>query len=511
MHIKTLFLLLGVVMGMVCGEFSLYGTEIALVSFVLMILQVCLYYVVVRTHIGIMQKEGRPSFFAVTYLSGLFFIGSVFGVLRVQFEEGKNNFTCSKVCSFEGVVIGTPKLQDEYQKIIVRTYLENTYDVEVRSPLYPRFGIGDKVSLVGIPQHIKNIPPKIGDTFFDYISYLQTQNIGSQMYYPKIMLIKDNGERDGYGIKLGKLREYFIGQIQMYVGEPSESLASGMLFGDVSFSKDLIQTFRASGLSHIIVLSGFNISVLISAIIFILAKFPFVVRITFSIFFVLLFVLMVGAEPSIVRATLMSLMALLALFLGRQYAAKQALMISFLCSIMYAPSHLFFDASLHLSFLATAGIIYMSESLQALCKHISSQTYREIVATTLAAYISTLPYIIWSFGLVSPYALLANVLVLPLVPWIMLLTFLVLLISPFSTSLAFLLGYMVTLCSDLVISIAQVTRSLPYASLSVSLSGMGALLVYLGIVFIFLFLSSFKKNETPPTKSSEIISGIISY
>jgi competence protein ComEC len=226
---------------------------------------------------------------------------------------------------------------------------------------------------------------------------------------------------------------------------------------------------------------------------------------------------MVGAEASVVRATLMAFIALVALLFGRGYVAHQALLLSFLGIVLYSPASLLSDVSLHLSFLATAGIVYMSDGIKKYVESFSFPPvplffgYIEIVTTTLAAYFVTLPYVIYTFGTVSVYGLLANFLVLPLVSLIMLLTVIVVGLASLNVLLASLLGYTVTLFCGIVIFVARAVESLPYSSFPVSLSFTKVLVLYLFIIMLYRFFMIRIKNETRVTNENEITSGVISY
>ena len=280
-------------------------------------------------------------------------------------------------------------------------------------------------------------------------------------------------------------------------------------------SQELIQTFRVAGLSHVVVLSGFNIAILISFVLALLIFAPLIIRVILAGVFVIFFVIAVGGEASIIRATLMSFIGLAALSFGRAYVARQALLLSLIGIILYEPIHLLHDVSLHLSFLATAGIVYTSDGVKVLFKTIQSKTYKEVIGSTLCAYLTTLPYVIYTFGTVSLYALLTNVLVVPLVPAIMLVTFLVGVSSFVSTTLAYMLGYVDTLLGNSIIGVARIVEQLPFSSLQVSLSFFGMCLLYLGLFFLYFWSikrhASKQRNETSFTKNDGLISEILSF
>jgi predicted membrane metal-binding protein len=121
----------------------------------------------------------------------------------------------------------------------------------------------------------------------------------------------------------------------------------------------------------------------------------------------------------------------------------------------------------------------------------------------------------YTFGSVSLYSLIANIIILPLVPVIMFVTFLVILTAPFLPYVANLLGYIATLLGNTIIFVARFIESLPFSYISVSIHIETMVLMYVcaGLLFYFYVnrFSFVTKNETPITKDDEIISEIISY
>lgn len=516
MHARTLTALIGILIGVVCGESVAYGSEIALLSLLLAISQCGLYVWERNKKEVIASRVRQPFLFSVALFSSILFFFITIGIMRVQFVHEKNYFVCESSCTFTATIIASPKIQNDYQVVLVQPdEMSDVYAVQIQAPLYPRYRVGESTTVRGKVTLPQPMMAHDGKKSFDYEMYLRMHDVGSEMFYPKIVVSTSTEDRPSLIYRLAHIREQFVGVISMNVNEPAASLASGMLFGATSMSKELVQTFRVAGLSHIVVLSGFNIAILISFVLFILVFLPLMLRVFLAALFVLLFVVMVGGEASIIRATLMSFIGLTALVLGRAYTAKQALILSLIGIIMYEPGHLLYDVSLHLSFLAAAGIIYMSDGIKNILRNIKSPVYQEIIATTLCAYLATLPYVMYTFGTMSLYALLTNSIVLPLVPLIMLITFLVVVISPLTQSLAQVLGYVDTILGNGIIFVARAVEHLPLSSIKVSVSfvTMGVLYGVLVVMYIF-FVGKFNrvaKNETSVTNDNEILSEVISF
>lgn len=516
-HIKTLIFVIGIMLGVSVGEISDKASEVAVFAIVLAIVQFGLYFWE-RKRKYTSDTAGIARVFSFALITALFSFGLFIGVVRSQLVEEKINFICETTCTFEAKIISSSEAKDSYQVFNVHPIEvgKNIYDVQVRTPLYPKYKIGESLKISG-----KVTPPRIifphsdknNNRSFDYASYLLTKNVGSEIFYPKIEVV--DSEAHTVSDMLGRWKEDLIARSDMYVSAPASSLASGMLFGASSISKDLSQTFRVAGLSHIVVLSGFNIAVVISSILFVLAFLPLVLRIILASISVILFVMMTGGEVSVIRATLMAFIGLLAMLLGRAYVAKQALILSLLIIVMYEPYALLHDVSLHLSFLATAGIVYLSEPLGVILKkyftRIKSKSLQELFVTTLSAYLATLPYVMYTFGTASVYALLANILVLPLVPISMLISFLVVVSSYISGGLASAFGFIDTLLINFMIWIGRLIEHLPFSSFSLTIS-FGVMCLMYVCIFVFVKYFLFKKiNETRATFENGNLTDIISY
>jgi competence protein ComEC len=168
--------------------------------------------------------------------------------------------------------------------------------------------------------------------------------------------------------------------------------------------------------------------------------------------------------------------------------------------------------SLHLSFLATVGIVYFSKDLSYLFKKIwRHNSSREVFVTTLSAYLATLPYVMYTFGKVSVYALLANILVVPLVPACMLLSFLVILCSYISETLTLLFGFLDSSLIGVILWFARTVEHIPFASLTVTITRDVMFVLYF-VLYIFLrFAVVLFSNETRQTIENGNLTDIISY
>jgi competence protein ComEC len=274
-----------------------------------------------------------------------------------------------------------------------------------------KFFYGDRVWLTGKVAEAKAFED------FDYKGYLERHNVYGLMRYPKAIVLKiDQGNKLVYGLL--KLKHWFVARLSEVLSSPYDSLLLGILIGAKrALPEELYQQFINTGTSHIIAISGFNISVIVGALAFL----PYYLGRRVSFFLTLLvigiFVVMSGASASVVRAALMGGLLLTSFGIGRLYSITPALCCAALLMLLVNPRILFWDVGFQLSFLATAGIVYGVEPLEILTKKWPSFFgLKTIFFTTLTAVIATLPLTLFEFGRLSLVALLVNMLVLPIVP-----------------------------------------------------------------------------------------------
>ena len=319
----------------------------------------------------------------------------------------------------EGVIVRDPESKNGMQQIVVAPRSTSGEYILVSVARYPEFAYGDTVRVSGTLKK-----PETFDTF-NYAAYLAKDDIYFVMRYGTAELIAE-----GSGIRRAlfafkKQFEYNIGSAMAF---PHSAFVSGMLLGSTDeFPKELNEAFRVTGVSHLTALSGYNITVIIVFVSFLLSfLFPSSVMITIlSVCAIAVFVLMTGASPSAVRAALMGSALLLAREFGRLGNPIRILICAASIMIFINPRILVFDVGFQLSFLAVLGLAYISPYLMEKMKRVPEfLKLKESLVTTVSAQVAVLPLIAYQFHQVSVVAPLTNVLVLPLVPFAMLFGFL---------------------------------------------------------------------------------------
>jgi competence protein ComEC len=236
--------------------------------------------------------------------------------------------------------------------------------------------------------------------------------------FAKLTLIKRGGS------PIDTIRRKFIAGLGTTLPEPEASFGAGLLLGQRStIPKDISDQLSATGLTHLVAVSGYNLTIIIVAARKLLGKASKFQSTVCAAALMVLFTLVTGFSASIVRAALVSGLSLLAWYYGRRF--KPALLIAGTAAAMalWNPFYLWSDIGWYLSFLAFFGVLLLAPLLGSLIgRGKPLKLVGALLAETIAAQIMTLPIIMYIFGRVSLVGLLANILVVPLVPLAMLLT-----------------------------------------------------------------------------------------
>ncbi len=221
------------------------------------------------------------------------------------------------------------------------------------------------------------------------------------------------------------VRRNFAASVLSNIPEPQASLGLGFLLGIKSQLPDeLSDELKALSLTHIVVASGFNLTILIRLTRRIFEKRSAFQSVAVAASLMIAFVSLTGFSPSMSRAALVTSLALWAWYFGRR--VHPALLLVTAASITAAlnPLYLWGDLGWWLSFLAFAGVMLLAPLLQR--RIFGTRTLKvigQVVLETVAAQITTLPLILCVFGSLSLLALPANVIIVPLIPIAMALTF----------------------------------------------------------------------------------------
>jgi competence protein ComEC len=318
---------------------------------------------------------------------------------------------------------------------------------------------------------------------------------------------------------LEKLRQRFFAGIRTALPEPLASFGLGLLVGIRALIPKAMQTeLTLVGLSHLVAVSGYNLTILVSAADRTLRRAGRGVSLAISLWLVGGFLVITGASASIVRASIVSVLSLLAAYYGRRFHPLTLILITAAVTAAYDPGYLT-DLGWLLSFLAFFGILVVAPAVEARLRHPKSVVIRLFIES-LVAHIMTLPLILYMFGQLSIVAPLSNLVILPLVPVAMATGFIAGLAGMVMPAFAGWLAWPAMLVLGFMNEVIGAFAALPWAGRteSVSLAGMLAMYALMLALTLTVSLSNRRRTrfESNPLKpaylpKADIISVISSY
>ena len=437
------------------------------------------------------RVKSSDALFYVVPKNNITLEGKVISLLETN-KEDKTRF----YFSVDKINTGYKELNNLKSKTIV-TLIEP-------KEVYSKIQIGDTLKLKGnlrAPQQAAN------PNEFNYKSYLGNMNTFSAMFVQKdnFEIIKKPDEIWWKFLqKINTQRNQIIEKHAKVLKSPYLELLGGVIFGDdaITPTDDLKESFRISGLLHLLAASGLNVGIIFGIWFFIgnLIKINYRTNIIIGSVLILIYTCMTGFSPSIMRATLMIEFVLFGKLLDRK--ADGLALISFVCFLMllYNPSwicHIGFQ----LSFLVTTGLIITMPPITEWCKKFNKfcQVLINSAAVPIVAQLWVLPVQMFYFNTFSMYSVLANILVLPFITVVSFTGF----ISSIIALIPFIPDGIINLCDKILypfliitVKISDLISNLPNANLTtIQPDILQVLLYYIFILVITNFLISENKNK----------------
>jgi competence protein ComEC len=445
------------------------------------------------------RLKSPGNFFNKPWLVLFVLMGFVFGYFYHQqsfdtIDENHIGFYQQQSIKFQGKIIEYPQEELDKLKIVVG---EITYQgkslkgkVLINTLLYKDYQYGDILEVEG-----KLIAPgKFGK--FDYEAYLARQDIYAVCYWPQITFLEKDTSFSFYQ-SIFFVRNKIKNAINNYFPEPQGSFLSAILLGiRGGVSSQTRFWFAQSGLAHVLAISGLHITILAQILLIFFINVLLIRREQAfwpTVLIVVLFVLLVGAPASAVRAAIMGLGLVWANKMGRPQSSQRILLYTAVIMLLFNPQLLKSDIGWQLSFLAVLGISLLNPFFNQWLKNIPFKRYLSI---TLSAQIFTLPLILYYFGNFSLAGLIINVLVLPLIPLIMILG-----LGFALFSLVFLMGAKILflplmILTTAVILLAKIGAMIPFLSFLIVNFSLPAL--FISYLFILGGVLKIKRKQDFP-------------
>ena len=353
----------------------------------------------------------------------LLYIGGVaihsFAIVEPVSDKTDIGFYVNRTVTFTGIVARPPDQRITHHKLTIQAWLLETEPVTglvlISTALYPPYQYGDLVKVTCLlvkPQPFED---------FAYDRYLARYGIYAQCQRARLTVIQRNRGNAVLHF-LDQLRQQIIEVINFNLHEPQASITRAMLLADDgAIPQDVRDSFSRAGVSHILAISGLNMTLLISITGAGLIFLGLYQRQAFWVTTVLLvsYSIIIGFPASAVRAVIMGWTLLLARQVGRRNSSNSVLLAAVLM-LAVNPRLLRDDIGFQLSFAAVLGLGWFQLLFQKLLRPIPNIfELRSVLAMTLAAQLTTFPLIAIHFGQLGLLGPAANILIIPTLPYMM--------------------------------------------------------------------------------------------
>ncbi len=430
----------------------------------------------------------------IALIVGLAILFLALGIWRTQSDLQKiaENNLDGKNISENVVVAKEPEEKDNYKNIVVKT--EEGLKVLVRANINSDINYGDELKI----ECALKIPENKED--FDYKMYLAKDKI---FYLCQGAKFEKTGNNRGNKLYAGilNLKNKMAGNINRVVPYPESALGSGLIFGGSGdLPKELKNNFSRTGMTHIVAVSGYNVTIIAEYLILFGIFFGLGRKqaFWFAIFGIILFVTMIGLPSSAVRAGVMGSLLLWAMKNGRLANSWNAIIFAGAVMLFINPLVLRWDIGFQLSFLAAIGIIALAPFWEKVfIKNHKALGFSEIFFLTFSAQIFVLPVILYNFQTLSVVSLAANLLIFPVIPVSMLLVFLTAVAGLIFTTLSLPFAWLAYLPLKYEVWIIETLGGLTWASKPIKSFGWQGFFLWYLALGLAVYLLKKKLNAKP--------------
>jgi competence protein ComEC len=364
-----------------------------------------------------------------------------------------------------------------------------TGQVWVRSTLAPGVQFPEAEDRVTVTAKLRT-PTNYPNSNFDFQAFLQRRGIFT------VASGRLTEVWQGQKNPITRLQQYLYRVQSRWVAPDLAALQLAMVIGDraIALPKSLEDSFRQVGMTHVMVVSGFQIVLILSVVSSYCQKLK-----NWQTFAILLavsatFLALTGIQPSIARATVMAMLPYLLKCFRLKLKPMMTVTVAGGLLLLVAPMWLY-ELGFQLSFLATLGLVTSTDWLLAKLKRLPKKL-AEAIATPVVAMVWVQPLILTTFGTFPTYSLIANILSAPLVEAITIGGFITTLVSavPFLSPIASVLSWLLSFPTQLLVGLVKLLASFPGALLTIHFPAWACVLCYIGLLFFFLRFTGTRRN-----------------
>jgi len=373
--------------------------------------------------------------------------------------------------------------------------IPTTYTVSDRLLETPKIYGNRQYFKLGQVRIVTSVPPMY--QFGDYLTVTgQLDNTG-QIRFPKVTI---DDKVSNYPLKsFVNLRQTLSNIIGRYLPTPEAELVAGVIWGQkAALPKEFSDNLKVTGVMHVVVVSGYNIALLIAVILPLSRFFGRSISVFLTFFVIIGFILLAGAEAPAIRAGIMGSLTIVSDYFGRQKTALRLLLLAGTGMLLSNP--LFIEElGFQLSFMATLGLILFGNSKRdekekkekVGKKKPETDGFWEFIKaelrTTVAAQVLVLPLLALAFSQISLVSPLTNVLISPLIGPLMAGGLLLTCLGAFSSLLGGVLGVFVALPSGVFVAIVNLLARAPGVVVTVTVGPKEVVLYYLIVVVVLVY------------------------
>ncbi|MCD5382212.1 MAG: ComEC family competence protein [Candidatus Pacebacteria bacterium] len=433
-------------------------------------------------------------------------LGFVIGLVRMDVGQAEVFPLASSVgreVKLEGVVVREPEVRTNTTHLYTRV-VETDELVLVFADRYSEYRYGDRISVTGFVRVPEKFETILGREF-DYPGYLRARGVAHMVQFGEVDVL-GRGEGNAFFTKLLAVKQSFVATLERIIPEPHVGLGEGLLLGmKRALGAELEEVFRVTGIIHIVVLSGYNVMLVTEAIMRVLALFLMPrMRMVCGLIGIGVFALLVGFSATVVRASLMAALLIVARTTGRIYAVLRALMIAGVGMLLINPYLLVYDPGFQLSFLATLGLIVLAPLIEANLSLVPTRfQMREFLTATVSTQLFVSPYLLFLIGELSIVAVAVNVLVLPMVPVAMLLTFITGILGAVSGVVAQGVGFIAHGSLAYIIVIAEWFATLPITTVKAPVFSFWYVVFSYGLMVWFIVWYTTREQKVAAEASND--------
>lgn len=433
----------------------------------------------------------------LTFLISAFISNIYITYCNKKFEAVYNNFSNEEIIA---TIVSNNK-ETEYKntcKIKLEKYKDINFILRVSKIKKIDLNYGDKIKVNGeyiVAESSRNYGG------FNYKEYLKTQKVYGIFEADNVEVISHNN-LNKIELFSNSLKQKIITNINKILPESTRDLFLGILIGyDEKLSEDIQESFRKSSLTHLLAVSGAHIAYIIVGVSFLFSRLKFPKRVTsfLTIIFLIFFMYITDFSSSVVRASIMGIILLIALILFRKNDMLTSISLSLILILLENPYKIL-DIGLLLSYSATIGIICFSKMINRKNKeevniYVKIKKYlKELIIITIFANIFVIPIMVYNFNTISLTFVISNLIAGILIGPITIGGFILIIISLINLKVAYIISIPYNLLLELLVQSTKLTSLIPLSEVLVPTPNILIIIIY--YLFLFLYISYiFLKKE----------------